>query len=84
MHYYTDDDLAVALGVPKERVALWRKQYAWPHLLIGRTVRYTADQVAEIERKHTRDAPADEPRIPGALPGQTRRSALYHSRKKKD
>jgi hypothetical protein len=59
----TADDLAEMFGVPRERVLRWSRQFAWPRTRIGRSVRWTPEQVAEIVAKHSISggtiAPAD-------------------------
>lgn len=68
--FITEADLARRLGVEVERVTEWRRMYAWPHLKIGRQVRYTEADVRAIEAMHH-----VEPSKVAALPGQTKRSA---------
>jgi hypothetical protein len=58
-------------GVTERTVADWRRRYGWPHLTVGRSVRYTPEHVEQILRSHQA---ATGPK-PTALPGQTRRSA---------
>lgn len=72
MRYLTDADLAEKLGVPEKKVAEWRLRYGWPHMKVGRQVRYTLDDIAEIERRQhvAGSAPTSD-----ALPGQTALSA---------
>ena len=50
--YLTDADLAERFGEPVTKVEKWRRQYGWPHMKVGRQVRYTEADVAEIERIH--------------------------------
>ena len=70
--YLTDADLAERLGgeVTESDVARWRLQYGWPHLKVGRKVRYTEADVKRIEAMHHVEAEA-----PAGLPGQTALSA---------
>lgn len=56
----TIEELAEVLQVSSDTVRTWVTRYAWPHLRIGRTVRFTDEQVAEIERMHT-VAPQQDP-----------------------
>lgn len=56
--------------VPESTVAKWHRDYQWPHVRVGRRIRYTPEQVAEILRRHT----VKPERVKG-LPGQTARSA---------
>jgi len=51
-HYLTEADLADRFQVTVHVVGEWRRRYGWPHLKIGRTVRYTAAHVARIEQIH--------------------------------
>lgn len=75
--YETDATLAERFGVPEWKVAKWRLRYGWPHMRVGRLVRYTEADVAAIERMHHVDpAPADP-----ALPGQTALSAARSARR---
>lgn len=69
--YFTDADLAEKLREPDvDKVIAWRRAYGWPHLKIGRQVRYTEADLRAIEALH---------RVEGTkvtvLPGQTKRSA---------
>jgi excisionase family DNA binding protein len=68
--FLTEVDLANELGVTEEKVREWRRRYGWPHIKIGRQVRFTAADVRAIAAKH---------RVEGervtALPGQTALSA---------
>lgn len=71
----TPADLAEQLQVSARQVVDWCKHYDWPHVRIGRSIRFEDSHVAEIIAKHTvvkRDQAA-----PGTvvIAGQTRRSA---------
>lgn len=68
--FITEDELAVDLKEPVEKVAEWRKRYRWPHIKIGRQVRYTEADVRAIQALHHVEAPKSS-----ALPGQTTLSA---------
>lgn len=70
MTFLTEADLAEKLGEPEEKVAEWRRRYGWPHMKIGRRIRYTEADVRAIEARHHVEPPAAT-----ALPGQTARSA---------
>lgn len=76
---HTDADLAETFGVPEKTIANWRRRYDWPHVLVGRSIRYTAEQVDEIVRQHTQ-TPVGTSSTVTALPGQTARSAAYNNR----
>lgn len=61
------------------RTARWvlesRLRYGWPCVQVGRVVRFTPEQVAEILRRHT---VTGESALP-AISGQTARSAARSS-----
>jgi hypothetical protein len=59
-------------GINERKVAEWRRRYGWPHITVGRTVRYTPEHVEQILRKHQA---ATSTATVTALPGQTKRSA---------
>lgn len=46
--FLTDADLAEHFGVTPEQVATWRRMYQWPRIKVGRVIRYTPEQFAEI------------------------------------
>lgn len=73
--FFTETQLADALGVAPAVVAGWRRRYGWPHLRIGRTIRYTVEQVAQIKRMHTVAARQDPARRLQERWGLTERSA---------
>lgn len=68
--YLTDADLAERLGEEESKVAAWRQRYGWPHMKLGRQVRYTEADVRAIEALHHVEAATVK-----SLPGQTARSA---------
>jgi uncharacterized protein YjcR len=68
--FLTEAQVAEMLGEPEEKVAEWRRRYGWPHVKIGRQVRYTESDVQAIGRLHHVEAPRYD-----ALPGQTSLSA---------
>lgn len=70
MTYLTDADLAERLGVTTAKAIEWRKHYRWPHMKIGRQVRYTEADVLAIEAMHH-----VKPKRAKAMPGQTALSA---------
>lgn len=73
--FITEADLAERLGVAETKVTEWRRQYNWPHIKIGRQVRFTEADVQAIQTLHhvTADRPA-------GLPGQTALSSSRGSR----
>lgn len=50
--YLTDADIAEKFGESVEKIAKWRRQYGWPHIKVGRQIRYTDSNLVEIERLH--------------------------------
>lgn len=73
----TTDALAMVLGVEADQVDRWRKRYGWPHVKIGRAVRFTPVQVDEILERHTvREGAHVKPSLPGQENGLTRLSAI--------
>lgn len=49
----TDVELAERFGVSRRRVLEWNTRFGWAHIRIGKKVRWTEAQVADILRKHT-------------------------------
>jgi hypothetical protein len=52
MNFLTEADLAATLGETEEKVAEWRRRYGWPHIKIGRQVRFTEADVRAITAQH--------------------------------
>jgi uncharacterized protein YjcR len=71
---YTTADLAEVFGVSERVLMDWRRQYSWPSVRVGRTIRFTQGQVDAILERHS-EAPARAAREVASLPGQTKRSA---------
>ncbi len=69
--FVTEASLADMLDATEEQVREWRRRYDWPHLKIGRQVRFTESDVRAIAAQHHVDS---EPTT-GRLPGQTALSA---------
>lgn len=67
--FITEAELAADLGETEDKVAEWRRRYNWPHLKIGRQVRYTVEDVRAIASLHHIGG-----RSATALPDQTARS----------
>lgn len=70
----TEADLAGIFGVDVRTIADWRRKQDWPHVRVGRVVRFTEEQVESIIAANTK-APAPAPRLRTVrVPGQTQRS----------
>lgn len=50
--FLTEADLAAELGETEDKVAEWRRRYSWPHVKIGRQVRFTEADVRAIAAMH--------------------------------
>lgn len=70
--YTTEADLAGLLGATEKRVAEWRRTHGWPHLKVGRTVRYLPEHIEAIERMQT--TRAKKPKQDDTFSGLTSRS----------
>lgn len=69
-------DLAEALGLTEQRVMDLRRHYRWPHVRLGRTIRFTPEQVEQIIASHSRESEAS----PVDLSGRTARSTSNRRR----
>ncbi|HEY0889594.1 MAG TPA: hypothetical protein VGE38_08290 [Nocardioides sp.] len=71
----TPADLADLFGgeTTARKVLDWRREYGWPCVEVGRTIRFTDEQVAEILAKHT--VIGEQKASAPILGGQTSRSA---------
>lgn len=49
----TAEDLAVIFGVNRRRIIEWANQYAWPRVRVGRSLRWTPEQVEAIKARHS-------------------------------
>lgn len=49
----TADDLAVIFKVSRRRVMEWQHKHNWPSVRVGRTIRWTAEQVEQIKARHS-------------------------------
>lgn len=67
--FITEAELAADLGETEDKVAEWRRRYGWPHIKIGRQVRYTDADVRAIASLHHIGGGKVE-----GLPDQTARS----------
>lgn len=74
--------LALHFDVEEKTILDWRRQYKWPSIKVGRVIRFTADNVAEILEKHTvrPKAPEVETSAGVVIHGQTKRSAARSRR----
>lgn len=63
----THGDLAQRLSMPLSTVVELRKREGWPHVRVGRAVRFTEEMVAEIIASHT---VIDEPEVRPMFEGQ--------------
>lgn len=78
MQLYSDDDLAEMFQLRKERVVRFRQQLGWPHVKMGRQIRYTERQVEQIVDLHSHVQTEEGRRLSAGLAtGQTFRSAAY-------
>lgn len=49
----THSDLAAVLNLPLSTTVELRKREGWPHVRLGKAVRFTDEQVAQIVASHT-------------------------------
>jgi len=49
----TADDLAVIFKVSRRRIIEWANQYQWPRVKLGKTYRWTPEQVEQIKARHS-------------------------------
>lgn len=49
----TAADLAEHFGVTEAKVMEWQRVYSWPRVKVGRTIRWTPEQVEQIDRSHS-------------------------------
>lgn len=70
------EDLAEKFQVDRRVVIDWTNRYDWPCIRIGRTIRYSGEQFAQILAMQTRAAtkPAPSARIAGQTPRSRRAS----------
>lgn len=72
----TPAQLAEILDVTEAKVMEWRRVYNWPHVKIGRTFRFTPQQVEQIIASHSvKPSATTKPSGPVKIAGQTARSA---------
>lgn len=73
--YLTDADVAARLKIEESKAAEWRRRYGWPHLKLGRQIRYTEADLRAIEALHHVQGEKSV-----GLPGQTALSAARSAR----
>lgn len=66
----TPDDLAQIFGVKRRRIVEWQNQHSWPCVRVGRTIRWTPEQVEQIKARHSVTAAEVKP-----ADGRTAKSA---------
>ena len=49
----TADDLALIFKVGRRRIMEWQNSHSWPCVRLGRTIRWTPEQVEQIKARHT-------------------------------
>jgi len=47
------DDLAAIFKVSRRRIMEWQHAHSWPCVRVGRTIRWTPEQVEQIKTRHT-------------------------------
>ena len=70
----TADDLAAIFKTTRRRVMEWQNIHSWPSVRVGRTLRWTPEQVEQIKAKHT-ITPAGVKPVDGRTAKSARRSA---------
>lgn len=74
----THADLAERLNMPLSTVVELRTREGWPHVRIGRTVRFTDEQIDEIVASHIvikKDGAGEKPVFEGQRPSRGRRAS---------
>lgn len=70
-HLLTHADLAERLNMPLSTVVQLRKSEGWPHYRLGKTVRFTEEQVREILARHlVTPTPEAKPTFPSHRPSR--------------
>lgn len=72
--FYTPADLAEMLGITEAQVLEYRRNYRWPSLKVGKTIRFSQTHVEQIVAQHSAQ-PKKAAAAVAAIPGQTKRSA---------
>lgn len=68
---FSDEDTPVS----ERRVRDWIRQHGWPHIEVGRTIRFTDQHLEQILAKHTVTPKVKQVEAPVFIDGQTKRSA---------
>lgn len=69
----THADLAERLSLPLTTTVKLRRRYGWPHVRLGKAVRFTEEQVAQIVASRTvTEAPEEKPVFEGQRPSRAR------------
>lgn len=69
----TPADLAEHFGVSEAKVMEWQRVYDWPRVKVGRTIRWTEDQLVEIDHLHS--VTSDGVKVKPVADGRTALSA---------
>lgn len=76
------DELADAFGVSASTVRDLCARHEWPHVQLGRRIRFTDEHVREILEIHTVRISDEARRVASMMArGMTRRGAEYHARR---
>lgn len=73
----TDTDLAKAFGETEKLIGEWRRTYGWPHIKVGKAIRYTPQHVEQIIASHSHGQRSKPKKGAGPrvqIPGQTDRA----------
>ena len=69
----THEDLAERLNLPLSTIVGLRKREGWPHIKLGRAIRFTEEHIEQIIASHTvAKEPAATPMFPGMRPTRAR------------
>lgn len=71
----TPAELAEILKATEEQVLRWRRDHRWPSFKVGKTIRFTPEQVEQIIASHSETPERPAVDLDSVLEGQTKRSA---------
>lgn len=71
---HTPADLAAMFDTTELQVLEWRRQHSWPSIKVGKTIRFTDEQVEAIIAIHS-TKPTRAAAATPVIQGQTARSA---------